>query len=760
MPRTGTLYQPSRTTTTVIALLGIFALIPGAYAIEPTWEILQKETTGTIVTLACAAGFTYFQFSNIRKHKMWRVYDKNFKEPPQPANTTSLARRIRDTLQRHYWNNPLPNRKNTPDHINQILKEEHPLKTEFHEQDRDDLSRSFLLLLKEYFQLLETTEKQEENWEGYLRNLDKEIPTVYKGEKYQITKEWVYTVLKLAIKDAIKVDEMDEKLFEITKEAPEDIELDEDQDYPAQVKELVVSLLHRKPSKEQLEKEIQELRRKIDDQTASHQARGNDLTKLLDENRELKDEIRDLRENPPTPSSQTSSLIAQITEIIPLDFWPEKIPGTHREEGDVLQAVQTMLKTIDVYDKNLANIPELAKELGLRPKAEWADCIQRIDEFKEEIQNVTRKLHQAQEVLVSKEHEPQLTIDRIANQLDLPSGTTLEQLQSHIASETQGYPGAEEMERETLPDAPDDQSTQPRGMMADNNPGGNRMDQTPETRVTYDELFKAKDAPALTDPENYEDYRMALVRFSDSVSIRPSDVRRALERILSQQQGREVANVTGYMRASAYVREDWNQAVKELIKRMDEKFGFVQQEDRLHREIATLKPRLNEEPIDFLNRFEHIISKFQEYADITLTEKDKIGRLMERIPAYLHRKILDIGNPYQETEYWEFRQKVLNWWNNSHEEWKQQQRQKEKQQKRRTTTYHAEPTETPQGMTAPVKPAPLPEACKEHTDRGNSPVKGPLGQFNSPERLAKVEILRKEGRCTKCRGKFPTSGKA
>ncbi|KAB8240039.1 hypothetical protein BDV35DRAFT_374788 [Aspergillus flavus] len=50
---------------------------------------------------------------------------------------------------------------------------------------------------------------------------------------------------------------------------------------------------------------------------------------------------------------------------------------------------------------------------------------------------------------------------------------------------------------------------------------------------------------------------------------------------------------------------------------------------------------------------------------------------------------------------------------------------------------------------------PLPERCKNHTDRAGSPIKGPLGRYNTPERLERIAILRREGRCSRCRGKFP-----
>ncbi|KAE8310612.1 hypothetical protein BDV41DRAFT_544493 [Aspergillus transmontanensis] len=48
----------------------------------------------------------------------------------------------------------------------------------------------------------------------------------------------------------------------------------------------------------------------------------------------------------------------------------------------------------------------------------------------------------------------------------------------------------------------------------------------------------------------------------------------------------------------------------------------------------------------------------------------------------------------------------------------------------------------------------LPETCNNHTDRAGSPIKGPLGEYNSPERLERIAILRREGRCSRCRGKF------
>lgn len=47
---------------------------------------------------------------------------------------------------------------------------------------------------------------------------------------------------------------------------------------------------------------------------------------------------------------------------------------------------------------------------------------------------------------------------------------------------------------------------------------------------------------------------------------------------------------------------------------------------------------------------------------------------------------------------------------------------------------------------------PLPKECENHRDRVGSPVKGLLGPWHSPERQRKIELLKSQNRCQRCRG--------
>lgn len=163
----------------------------------------------------------------------------------------------------------------------------------------------------------------------------------------------------------------------------------------------------------------------------------------------------------------------------------------------------------------------------------------------------------------------------------------------------------------------------------------------PRTTSTESRLFRASDVPRFTNTADYAGFRSSLLMFLESEAPpRPSEYGRALTRILSTFEDPVAQSAARGWKINELINtRSWEVTYRQFLAALDDKFQPATAVEDMKIAWLKCKPKDNEKPADFFNRFE---AATMDYDDIR--ERSGLGkianqaiaeRLLTVLPRYL-----------------------------------------------------------------------------------------------------------------------------
>jgi hypothetical protein len=164
--------------------------------------------------------------------------------------------------------------------------------------------------------------------------------------------------------------------------------------------------------------------------------------------------------------------------------------------------------------------------------------------------------------------------------------------------------------------------------------------EAPTATAESSRLFRASDVPTFKDDKDYDGFRGSLVSFLQSEDPpRRSEFGRALLRILGTIEAPSARVAAKNWNVNRLIRPTWEQTYQEFLAALDDKFESqtILQDTKV--EWMRCKPKDNEKPSEFFNRFEGITEHLQDIqrrkgAPI-LSDNIVTERLLLVLPRYL-----------------------------------------------------------------------------------------------------------------------------
>lgn len=152
----------------------------------------------------------------------------------------------------------------------------------------------------------------------------------------------------------------------------------------------------------------------------------------------------------------------------------------------------------------------------------------------------------------------------------------------------------------------------------------------PRITSTESRLFRASDVPRFTNTADYAGFRSSLLMFLESEAPpRPSEYGRALTRILSTFEDPVAQSAARGWRINELINtRSWEVTYRQFLAALDDKFQPATAVEDMKIAWLKCKPKDNEKPADFFNRFE---AATMDYDDIR--ERSGLGKIANQVIA-------------------------------------------------------------------------------------------------------------------------------
>lgn len=152
----------------------------------------------------------------------------------------------------------------------------------------------------------------------------------------------------------------------------------------------------------------------------------------------------------------------------------------------------------------------------------------------------------------------------------------------------------------------------------------------PRTTSTESRLFRASDVPRFTNTADYAGFRSSLLMFLESEAPpRPSEYGRALTRILSTFEDPVAQSAARGWKINELINtRSWEVTYRQFLAALDDKFQPATAVEDMKIAWLKCKPKDNEKPADFFNRFE---AATMDYDDIR--ERSGLGKIANQVIA-------------------------------------------------------------------------------------------------------------------------------